>query len=213
MSTARDDILARIRSALGRESLDDGIRAGLDERLVHPPSYERPPVDDDLVHSFETRLKAVHGGLRKTGEQALMKTIGDCLDEHGLGRTLVAAPDLKDLPWPRDWTVTFGASGGDDRVSVTPCFAAVAETGGVVLLSGPGSPTSLNFLPEFHIVLVRPDQLLRNVEEVWPRLRARGAPPRTVNFITGPSKTADVEQTIQYGAHGPRNLDVICISG
>ncbi len=94
---------------------------------------------------------------------------------------------------------------------MTPCFAAVAETGSVVLVSGPESPTSLNFLPEFHVVLVYADQLVRHVEDVWGRLRRAGVSPRTVNFITGPSKTADVEQTIQYGAHGPRGLDVIFI--
>jgi len=81
----------------------------------------------------------------------------------------------------------------------------------VVLVSSEDSPTSLNFLPEFHIVLVHANQLPCHVEDVWSQPRAAGPSPRTVNFITGPSKTADVEQTIQYGAHGPRGLDVIFI--
>lgn len=213
MSAAREDILARVRAALGRESVKSGIRDELDRRLAHPPAYERPGVDDDLVRSFESRLTAVQGGFHRTGEAGLMASIGECLDAHGLDRTVVAAPALEDLAWPDEWSVTFGASKGDDRVSVTPCFAAVAETGSVVLLSGPDSPTSLNFLPEFHIVLVYADQLVRHVEDVWPKLREQGAPPRATNFITGPSKTADVEQTIQYGAHGPRSLDVIFVSG
>ena len=212
MSTARDDILGRIRSALGREKLESKIRADLDERLQRPlSSCERPPVDDDLVRAFESGLTSVHGGFRRVEEARLMEAVGECLAEIGAERRIIAAPALEDLPWPKDWNVTFGASKGDDRVSVTPCFAAVAETGSLVLLSGPDSPTSLNFLPELHIVLVHPDQLVRNVEDVWPRLRAEGAPPRAVNFITGPSKTADIEQTFEYGAHGPRSLNVIYI--
>lgn len=212
MSTARDEILGRIRSALGRERLESKVRADLDERLTHPPSFERPPVDEDLVRSFESGLTAVQGRFRRVEEARVIDAIGDCLSDLGVERKIMAAPALAHLPWPEDWNVAFGASKGDDRVSVTPCFSAVAETGSVVLLSGPGSPTSLNFLPELHIVLVRADQLLRHIEDVWPKLRAEGAPPRAVNFITGPSKTADVEQTIQYGAHGPRSLDVIYIS-
>ena len=81
----------------------------------------------------------------------------------------------------------------------------------MVLLSGPDSPTSLNFLPDYHVVLVRAPQLVRHIEDVWQRLRERGDVPRTVNFITGPSKTADVEQTLQLGAHGPRSLHVIYV--
>lgn len=212
MSTARDEILGRIRSALGRNKLQSRIRADLDERLQQPPSYERPPVEEDLIRAFESRLASVHGGFHKVEQARLMEAIGECLAELGAERRVIAAPALEDLPWPEDWDVTFGASRGGDLVSVTPCFAAVAETGSVVLLSSPSSPTSLNFLPDLHIVLVRPDQLVRHVEDVWPKLRAVGGPPRAVNFITGPSKTADIEQTFQYGAHGPRSLNVIYIS-
>lgn len=212
MSSARDDILSRVRLALGREKLPAATRARLDRRLSAPPVHDRPDFGEDWVGSFRSSLTAVQGGFHTASPDTVMDTIAARLDDHGLERTLIAAPALKDLAWPSDWSVTFGASRGDDRVSITPCFAAVAETGSVVLLSGPDSPTSLNFLPEFHIVLVDADQLVRHVEDVWPRLRAAGVDPRVVNFITGPSKTADVEQTIQYGAHGPRSLDVIFIN-
>lgn len=211
MSSARDDILARVRTALGRGKLAGATRAELERRLAHPPANERPEIGEDLVKAFEAGLTAVQGGFRKAGGDEVMDAIAACLDHRGLERTLIAAPALKGLSWPAQWRVSFGASKGDDRAAVTPCFAAVAETGSVVLLSGPDSPTSLNFLPDYHIVLVHADQLLPHVEDVWARLRTAGVSPRVVNFITGPSKTADVEQTIQYGAHGPRSLDVIFI--
>jgi L-lactate dehydrogenase complex protein LldG len=212
MSRARDEILARIRAALGRDGVDPATRERLDRGLAGPPVHDRPAVGDDLLRSFESKLTAVQGVIRITGPAGVMDAIAQCLDDHGGERTLIAAPALeKKLSWPAGWDVTFGPSRGKDRISVTPCFAAVAETGSVVLVSGRDTPTSLNFLPEFHVVLVHADQLVRHVEDVWTRLRDAGITPRTVNFITGPSKTADVEQTIQYGAHGPRGLDVIYI--
>lgn len=211
MSPARDEILSRIRSALGRDTVDHDTRERLDWRLARPPSHDRPHVDGDLARAFEAKLTAVQGTFHRAAQDDVMDAVAARLDVHGVGRTVIAAPALENLPWPAGWDVTFGPSRGEDRASVTPCFAAVAETGSVVLVSGPDTPTSLNFLPEFHIVLLRADQLVRHVEDVWARLREARISPRTVNFVTGPSKTADVEQTIQYGAHGPRGLDVIFI--
>jgi L-lactate dehydrogenase complex protein LldG len=99
-------------------------------------------------------------------------------------------------------------------VSVTGAFAAIAETGTLMLLSGPSGPTTLNFLPDNHIVVLRASQLVGAYEEAWGRLRELYGPgklPRTVNLITGPSRTADIEQTIQLGAHGPRRLHILVV--
>lgn len=213
MSSARDEIFARIRAALGRDKMDLQTKTSLEERLANPPTHPRPALANDLVKSFEDKLKAVQGGFRTVDEAGVIEAIAACLDEREMQHVVIAAPALKHLPWRNDWNVTFGASKGDDLASVTPCFAAVAETGSVVLLSGPDSPTSINFLPDCHIVLVRADQLVGHVEDVWKKIRDAGVSPRTINFITGPSKTADVEQTIQYGAHGPRALEIIFVTG
>ena len=100
----------------------------------------------------------------------------------------------------------------DDHVTVTRAFAGVAETGSLVLLSSPQSPTSLNFLPDVHVVVLARERIVRHLEDAWALLRSEvPAMPRTVNFITGPSRTADIEQTIQLGAHGPRGLHVILV--
>jgi len=80
------------------------------------------------------------------------------------------------------------------------------------LLSGAHSPTTLNFLPDVHIVIVRRQQIVTHIEDVWRRMRSEvNEVPRTINFITGPSRTADIEQTIQLGAHGPRSLHVVLV--
>jgi L-lactate dehydrogenase complex protein LldG len=74
------------------------------------------------------------------------------------------------------------------------------------------NPPSHNFLPDDHIVVLHQQRIVRWTEDVWALLRKEDAfPPRAVNFITGPSKTGDIEQTIQYGAHGPRRLHILII--
>src|SRR5690606_23476498 len=116
-------------------------------------------------------------------------------------------------------SIHHGRSDGDDPVSLTAAFAGVAETGTLMLTSGAAHPTTLNFLPDTHIVVLRADQIVGPYEAAWTRLRARqqaqagGAMPRTVNFVTGPSRTGDIEQKIQLGAHGPRRLHIVLVEG
>ncbi|MDH3695375.1 MAG: lactate utilization protein, partial [Gammaproteobacteria bacterium] len=98
-----------------------------------------------------------------------------------------------------------------DTAALSSAYAAVAENGTLVLLSDKATPTSHNFLPDDHLVVVQVPKVFRYLEDVWEELRTGRGIPRAVNLITGPSKTADVEQTIQYGAHGPRRLHVILV--
>ncbi len=110
--------------------------------------------------------------------------------------------------------VEIGKAEASDQASLTGAFAGVAETGTLLLVSGPQAPTTLNFLPETHIAVLRASRMVGPYEDAWERVRARygrGGLPRTVNFITGPSRTADIEQTIQLGAHGPRRLHIVLI--
>jgi L-lactate dehydrogenase complex protein LldG len=119
---------------------------------------------------------------------------------------------LNEIDWPQSLTIEHRPARREDRIAVTGAFAGIAETGTLVLLSSPGSPTTLNFLPDVHIAVLRREQIVTHIEDVWTRLRAQSkAMPRTVNMITGPSRTADIEQTIQLGAHGPRSLHVILV--
>jgi len=105
-----------------------------------------------------------------------------------------------------------GASDGHDLNALSFAFAAVAESGTLALVSGPDNPTTLNFLPDNHVVAVARDDLVADMEAVFLKLRAaygKGAAPRTLNFITGPSRSADIEQTLLLGAHGPRRLHIV----
>ena len=140
------------------------------------------------------------------------------LKEHNLPQRLRAAPDpvLEALPWDSQplLNVAHGVAEAGDEVSLAGAFAAVAETGTLMLLSGERGPTTLNFLPDTHIVMLKASQIVGPYEDAWDRVRAAygtGKLPRTVNFITGPSRTADIEQTIQLGAHGPRRLHIVLV--
>lgn len=216
MSGARERVLANIRAALNRKGpMTDSVTAALDARLKKPRANVKPAVEGDVVERFIQKMESVHG---KVTRVAAMDKVSEAVDKHlqqyGLPPELAVAPDpeLEDIQWSNRFAIERRAASGSDRVSVTSAFAGFAETGTLVLLSGPESPTTLNFLPDDHIVVLRVDRIVTHMEDVWARLRKeRGQMPRTVNFITGPSKTADVEQTIQEGAHGPRRLRVILV--
>ncbi len=101
-----------------------------------------------------------------------------------------------------------------DLASLTGSFAGIAETGTLMLHSGATRPTTLNFLPDNHLVILHASSIVGVYEDAWKRLRSatEGAMPRTVNLITGPSRSADIEQKLQMGAHGPRSLVIFLIN-
>jgi len=212
----RRRVLGNVRRALSRDApLPRSVARGLEDRLARPAADVQPAVAGDPVERFVAKMEAVHAIVSPVPSLAgVPEVVERHLETHGLGDAIVAAPDpaLADVPWSNRLSVERRAARGEDRVSVTGAFAGVAETGSLVLLSGPESPTTLNFLPEDHIVVLARERIVVRIDDVWTRLRAeRETMPRTVNFITGPSKTADVEQTIQEGAHGPRRLHVLLV--
>jgi L-lactate dehydrogenase complex protein LldG len=216
VSTAREEILQSIRASLNRTgALEASVQRALDERLNRHEVHVQPAVKEELGARFVARLEAVAGTSTPVAAMTdVAQAIADYLAAQKLASRLVIAPDplLSELSWPPSLVIEQRPATRDDHVSVTAAFAAVAETGSLVLVSGPSSPTTLNFLPDVHIVVLRRAQIVRHIEEVWARLRAEiDVMPRTINFITGPSRTADIEQTIQLGAHGPRSLHVILV--
>ena len=217
MNATRDQVLGNIRRALNRrEPLGEGLRAGLDQRLANPVPGVQPHYAVTPVERFITKVQAVHGIVTRV---ATLEHVAPAVEDHvkrfSLPFELAVAPDpaLQGIPWSNQFKVERRAAVASDRISVTGSFAGVGETGTVVLLSSPLSPTTLNFLPEDHIIVLREQRVVRHLEDVWRALREEfGAMPRTVNLITGPSKTADVDQELQEGAHGPRRLHVVLVA-
>jgi len=223
MNDARSIILSRVRERLGRDSgsLPQAIREPLEKRLSSPPATIRPAIpEDDLGQRFTAKLEAVAGTVVRVPEMAAVpQAVIRHLDRYGLPYELVATRDpiLSDIPWlkvaPQKITLHHRAAMRADRVSLTGAFAAIAETGTLVLVSGNRTPTTLNFLPEDHLIILTEDQIVPYMEDVWKKIRATFISlPRAINFITGPSRTGDIEQTMQLGAHGPRRLTVILVA-
>jgi L-lactate dehydrogenase complex protein LldG len=135
------------------------------------------------------------------------------LRAHRAGLKFCLWPPLDGLVSPAALGIQYTAALREDHTSVTPCIAPVAESDDIVTLSGPDTPSTLNFVPDNHIVIVHTAQVVRHFEDAWALWRAKGvAMPRTLNIISGPSRTADIEQTIQLGAHGPRRLHILLLA-
>ncbi len=225
MSAAREQILAGIRRSLKRGRLDPDTEAELQARVA---AHRRNPVPARAtaldhrgqIELFVAMAEEVQTTVTRVDSMAAVpEALAHYLAAENLPAELVMAPDpsLDAIPWATRplLQIRRGRAEAADAVSVAPCLAAIAETGSLLLISGPDTPTTLNFLPDTHIVILHADQVVATYEDGWDRLRAGRGPaeglPRTANFITGPSRTADIEQRIVLGAHGPRRLHVILV--
>ncbi len=221
MNGSREAILGNIRGALGRGAAPGETASQLAERVATHRRNLIPARAAALDHAaridlFQTMAEEVQTSVaRVASAEDVAGEVARYLAAENLPAELVMAPDpgLDDCGWDSRPLIQIrrGKAEGTDAVSVTPCVAAVAETGTLMLVSGADTPTTLNFLPDTHIVVVRAGQVVAGYEDGWDRVRALGAWPRTVNFITGPSRTGDIEQRIQLGAHGPRRLHVVLV--
>lgn len=213
----RESVLAAVRRGLGRGPLGDSARAALDRRRgatdTEPLLPQLPSAR--LAEVFRAGLEKVSGSMSELADLAsLPGAVASYLAERGLPPEAAVAPSLGTLDWVAAGVETrIGPTRGKDLVGVSLAWRGAAENGSLVLLSGADNPTSLNFLPDHHLVALRSTDLVPHLEQVWAALRERGEGgwPRTVNVITGPSRTADIEQTIQLGAHGPRSLHVFLV--
>ncbi len=214
MTNPREALFSRIRNALQRGELSMTEKEALDERMRRPAIHSQPKWESPNLDRFVDRLVAAEATVASIDRvHTLPETIAQYMQRHKLPSELIMADDaeLRQLSW-KGITTYCGLNDGRHPVSLTPAYCGIAETGTLVLLSSVSSPTTLNFLSDHHIVLLPKQHIVRYIEDVWKRLRNEPqALPRTVNFITGPSRTADIEQTIQLGAHGPRYLHVILL--
>jgi L-lactate dehydrogenase complex protein LldG len=219
--SARDDILGGIRRGLRRGPLPKAEAAALDAELAAHRRNLVPARAAALdavgrIDLFVAMAEEVQTTVaRVTADAEVPGEVARYLAAENLPADLIMAPDpaLDAIPWDSRplLQIRRGKAEAGDAVSLTPCLAAIAETGTLMLVSGAARPTTLNFLPETHIVVARAGQVVASYEDGWDLVRAGGAMPRTVNFITGPSRTGDIEQRIELGAHGPRRLHVVLI--
>ena len=208
--SSRERILAAIRCS---QDSQPTISGDIADRLKERPRGPLTKVADDLGAALIDRLKTAACTVSHANSPAQIGlSIAQWLQEQGADLKLVrsTSPLLDSAIWPDSVDVHDPADGMDHDTTVTEAFCAIAETGSLVMLSSRDSPTALNFLPDNFICVVRRKRIVRHIEDVWDWVRAESeGMPRALNIITGPSRTADVEQTIQLGAHGPRRMHVI----
>ena len=213
--SARENILSRIRAAnksAGNSGSDSARVAG---RLSNPVLGPRPNLDWDPEEQFIRKSVASASTIAQTDSvENVPGLVNKYLTESGLPRSGVCWGEFSQLPWAEnEIEMEFRPATGDDKVGVTGCDCAIAETGTLVLLSSPDQHATSSLLPETHIAVVRKRQILKTMEDVWGFLRERPSGlPRQVNFISGPSRTADIEMTLVYGAHGPYRVHIIIVN-
>lgn len=213
--SARENILARIRARQGKSAVSgvaehEAVRAHI---AAHPHS-PRPATDWDPVTRF--RERAV--GLASTVDEvdslaAVPAAVARYLEAASLPQAAVCWDQLAGLDWGAAGVEIAAREARDsDAVGVTGAFCAVAETGTLVTLSGPQTPAATSLLPETHIAVVAAARIVRGMEEAWQLMRDEvGRLPRAVSFISGPSRTADIEQTVTLGAHGPYRVHIVLV--
>jgi L-lactate dehydrogenase complex protein LldG len=211
--TARDDILGRVRRGVGKTDFA-ARRAAAEASLATPVRGPQPVMAADLAGRFSSKAENLASSVETVaGYGEAPAAVARYLAANGLGVGAVASGDVGGLDWAAaglrvDSRPAFDA----DLVGISGCFCAIAETGTLLLLSGPETPATVSLLPETHIALVKVSRIVATMEDAFALLRAEhGCLPRALNFISGPSRTGDIEQTIVLGAHGPCRVHLILI--
>lgn len=224
MTNGRETVIGNIRRGLAVAGGEDGTRrAAVEARLRDAPVGIIPkraqlPQDEKVALFIEMAKKAAATVARVDGADGIPAAVAAYLREHNLPaaiRTGTGDPVLDGLDWDGTQVeVGRGRAEPDDHVSLSRAEAGIAEIGTLVFASGPDNPTTLNFMPDVQIAVVRAGDVVGDYETSWARIRKRfgkGVMPRTVNQVAGPSRSADIEQTLLLGAHGPRNLHILVV--
>jgi len=214
--SARETILARIRARQGKnpvpaEAEREAVRAHI---RAHAGSA-RPRMEWDPVARFRERAL----GLASTVDEVaaldqVPAAVARYLEANALPLSAVCWAELAGIDWAAAGIdVAVREARDTDPVGITGAFCAIAETGTLMTLSSRDTPATVSLLPETHVAVARRSRIVRGMEEAWQLMRDElGAPPRAVNFISGPSRTADIEQTVTLGAHGPYRVHVIVVA-
>ena len=207
---ARDEVLARIRTALGRSH---AAGAPADDRV--PRGYRSSAGLDSgaLISLLTERLHDYGTAVRRCPPSGVATAVAEALARRGAHRVVVPAGfELPGLDVPgvtllADDSLSPGALDAADGV-ITTAALAIAETGTIVLDGRPGQGRrALSLVPDYHLCLLRADQIVGIVPEAMNRL----PPGRPYTWISGPSATSDIELDRVQGVHGPRTLEVILI--
>lgn len=219
---SKAEILEKLKSQIHSGKSDTTRRAAVEKRLSEAKTGVLPELARSrikVINRFIEKAEAAAATVERIPATQAGKAVSAWLRSHNLPTEARIGDDLRldnlKKQCARSLALKSGKSDGNDLVGISFGECGVAETGTLALLSGSDNPTTINFLPENHIVLISQKDIVRHYEEIWPRIRekyGKGEMPRNVNLITGPSRSADIEQTLILGAHGPVRLHILIVS-
>jgi L-lactate dehydrogenase complex protein LldG len=211
--SAREEILQRVRAGLDKGDAA-GRRAAAEAAMNDPRRGPQPRIASDLAQRFASKAQYLASSVESVaGPAQVPAATARYLAAQGLPPQAVATGDIAGLNWAgAGIEIAARVAVDTDKTGISGCFCAIAETGTLMLLSGPQTPASVSLLPETHIAVVPVSRVVATMEDAFALLRAEhGGLPRAVNFISGPSRTGDIEQTIVLGAHGPCRVHLILV--
>lgn len=219
---SREALMGRVRKALGRTGSDAEARARADAYVAAHAHGPRPSMPEDLVQRFLTRAGDMASTVEKIDSlEEVPQRVARYIAALSLPERIATQRSTSGVCWPEFATLDWAGAGlavearptvGHDRLSVTGCYCGVAETGTLVFVSGADTPTASALLPDTHVAVLRADRIVSGMEEAFALVRKeRAGTPRAINFISGPSRTGDIEQTIVLGAHGPYRVHILVV--
>lgn len=213
---AREDILARIRARQGKPASPtaaerEGVRAVIAAHAISA----RPVANWDVLARFKERARGLASTVDEVQSPAdVPPAVARYLNAGSLPLAAACWEEFATLDWrSAGISVEVREARGPDLVGISGAYCAIAETGTLMTLSGARTPASTSLLPETHVAILSASRIVRGMEEAWRLVRAeQGLLPRAVNFISGPSRTADIEQTVTVGAHGPYRVHIVLVA-
>jgi L-lactate dehydrogenase complex protein LldG len=212
--TAREEILQRVSRGVGKPDFA-ARRAAAEASLAAPVRGPQPLIGTALASRFQFKAENLASTVdRVSGSAQVVAAVAQYLADGELGFAAVITPDVAGFNWSGGGLrVREGAAVDADLVGISSCFCAIAETGTLMLLSSSSTPATVSLLPETHIALVDEARIVATMEDAFALLHAEhDGMPRAINFISGPSRTGDIEQTIVLGAHGPCRVHLVLMT-
>lgn len=220
MTSSRDAMLSAVFRAAGN---GPESRAAVADRLASRKQNVRPlrsADDPNVIARFaEEAARAGTDVIRAASLTDVPTLIAKYVRDMNMPGDIRVATDpaLAGIPWQMEpgLRVETGPAKPEDTASLSMAYCGVAETGTLVMRSSPENPTMLNYLPFLHIGMLPEEKIVGGLETAWALLREQfpQTMPRMINLITGPSRTADIEQELLMGAHGPQKHMIIMLKG
>ncbi|WP_299020204.1 lactate utilization protein C [uncultured Photobacterium sp.] len=213
MNPARTTILSRLREA-GAHPLSS------DDHCYHPWQSDS---EQDIEQRFVEGLVASHAEVISTKAELLENVLNEVISSKQLNRIAIgsdgefiqkiqqASQQNESIVFDRDITEWKNDLFGQVDAGITHCLAGIADTGTLILWPGTDEPRTLSLVPPTHIALIKRSTLISNFAELIQKQSWHIGMPTNAILVSGPSKTADIQQTLAYGAHGPKELIVILI--